>query len=856
MLRIVWIFLVLAGRTLCDNDRLQLATQELKSPVENCTGSPDSEAAARRPGSGVGTAVNINFGPLPKNRNYLSTLGSPSTLNPYYHVKEVLHVIHPSPFPLDLLRESLKENDPNGPAVLRVIELEVGFLSILFLSILLSMVIPGMVLSLCTKQPEPPPSCAPDCKRKTLVFILQILLALLLLGSVGMLWSNEECSRGMASSPAFVGEVINDSKDFLEDSVNKLQYLLTEAFDQAAVLAIKDLNDAENLLGEPIQVELVLETRLDAALDSLSAIAAGAKEVCAQVAGIIRSSVEAEQLVSVAKTKFDELRIQLESVKRRCKGRDRPLCDSIPSRLLEVKFTTKMIANSSQLEYLKQAGVDSLAAAVTEAHAVFTGLPSKIEKETKSARQAVTSELLNKKSELATSSVTFDQIKSRSKMKLLDLRATVVPYFESLTQLEYWRWVAGLIAGLLVVYVWVLLVGATCCGCCGAERSSTPTLIVALVVVSLGSVSLWFLSFITLYIGGHGENHVCRLLKDPETSPEGGQSALSSVVDALGAAYDGDEETRSYVADLVVQNHTVPLPFETVLRECKASNTTYNTFHFSTVTDIEKAVNVNRWTNICNHLQGVHVNLAQMQIFGPKLNARLEELRQGLMINVSHIRAQMAGPTTSDLDALANHLNGIAKELSDVTTSAFLDGIAVKTRKTLETVVEDLENHKENLVYHLTALELKISPLLHKLNQSITHMKAVQFYVNNHGMSLAHQNANMYITRIKNYLDQYQNFVLNSINNGSTTCRPVWEMFSSLREQLCRQTLDPLNGFWFMTIYCLLVLIIITPVCLKLINYYNSNSEESGISASDSFITGEMLGWSARPPPPQTNNDW
>ncbi|CAB0001120.1 unnamed protein product [Nesidiocoris tenuis] len=336
------------------------------------------------------------------------------------------------------------------------------------------------------------------------------------------------------------------------------------------------------------------------------------------------------------------------------------------------------------------------------------------------------------------------------------------------------------VAGLLVIYVWVLLVGATCCGCCGAESSSSPTLIVALVVVTLGSVSLWFLTFVTLYIGGHGENHVCRLLGTAD-------AALSHVVDTLG----GDD--RSYVADVILQNYTDPLQLADVLRECEACNTTYNTFNLKGTVDVERAVDVDRWTNVCNHLQGVHVNLAQTQIFGPKLNSRLEELQQGLLINVSSIRSQMSGPATSDLESLANLLDDISKQLGDVTTSAYLDSIATKTRQTLNSVVQDLENHKENLVYHLTALELKINPMVHKLNQSIAHMKAVQFYVNNHGTNLARQNTNMYVARIKSYLDQYENFVIRSINNESTTCRPIWDVYSSFRNLLCRRTLDPLK---------------------------------------------------------------
>ncbi|CAB0001118.1 unnamed protein product [Nesidiocoris tenuis] len=176
---------------------------------------------------------------------------------------------------------------------------------------MLSMVIPGMVLTLCTKQPEPPPSCAPDCKRKTLVFILQILLALLLKANTDR--------TGIGNWTRCRHRLI-------------IRYCSSSDPLRAAGLV------RHNFGHQAPETEVTFVT-----LNFTLSIGTGAKEICAQVAGIMRSSVEAEQLVAVAKTKFDELRIQLDGVKRHCKGRDRPLCESIPSRLLEVKFTTKMV---------------------------------------------------------------------------------------------------------------------------------------------------------------------------------------------------------------------------------------------------------------------------------------------------------------------------------------------------------------------------------------------------------------------------------------------------------------------------------------------------------------------------------
>ncbi|CAG2056589.1 unnamed protein product, partial [Timema podura] len=155
----------------------------------------------------------------------------------------------------------------------------------------------------------------------------------------------------------------------------------------------------------------------------------------------------------------------------------------------------------------------------------------------------------------------------------------------------------------------------------------------------------------------------------------------------------------------------------------------------------------------------------------------------------------------------------------------------------------------EDLVYQLTALEVQINPLQRQVNQSLSHLKTIQYFINNQGSNIAHQGhqkakAREYIRRLVSYVDQYRDYVLTATSSHVAPCKPVWDVFHAMRLLFCRHIMDPLtrrhnvtrrhnmvrvirninrgkkNGFWFSTVWCLVLLTVATPVSLKLVRHY------------------------------------
>ncbi|KAJ8876200.1 hypothetical protein PR048_024110 [Dryococelus australis] len=172
--------------------------------------------------------------------------------------------------------------------------------------------------------------------------------------------------------------------------------------------------------------------------------------------------------------------------------------------------------------------------------------------------------------------------------------------------------------------------------------------------------------------------------------------------------------------------------------------------------------------------------------------------------------------TVKDLSSFADQLESVANQIKDLATASRMETLAARTRRLLVSHIQPLEQRKEDLVYQLTALEVQMQPLQRQVNQSLSHLKTIQYFINNQGDSISRQKAKDYVRRLLSYVDQYRDHVMQSTSDYVAPCKPVWDVYHAVRQLLCRHILDPLNGFWFSCVWCLLMFLVSTPLCLKL----------------------------------------
>ncbi|XP_011313573.1 uncharacterized protein [Fopius arisanus] len=94
---------------------------------------------------------------------------------------------------------------------------------------------------------------------------------------------------------------------------------------------------------------------------------------------------------------------------------------------------------------------------------------------------------------------------------------------------------------------------------------------------------------------------------------------------------------------------------------------------------------------------------------------------------------------------------------------------------------------------------------------------------------------------------------------GVTKCRPLWDIANSIKLLMCQHVLGPLNGCWFVTVLCILVMMLSTPVAHTLAAVYRRDSKKiddfpSGIITPPDTQSINRDTWRTPvPPPPQGN---
>ncbi|XP_063217411.1 prominin-1-A [Bacillus rossius redtenbacheri] len=212
--------------------------------------------------------------------------------------------------------------------------------------------------------------------------------------------------------------------------------------------------------------------------------------------------------------------------------------------------------------------------------------------------------------------------------------------------------------------------------------------------------------------------------------------------------------------------------------------------------------------------------------------------------------------TGKDLSSFADQLESVANQIKDLATASRLETLASRTRRLLVSHVQPLEQRKEDLVYQLTALEVQMQPLQRQVNQSLSHLKTIQYFINNQGDSICKQKTKEYARRLLGYADQCRDHVLAATGERLAPCRPLWDVFHALRQLLCRHILDPLNGFWFSCVCCLLLFLVACPLCLKLADLCRDGGlmqPGSSDSPSEALMMPESNTWASNNRPVESD---
>lgn len=392
---------------------------------------------------------------------------------------------------------------------------------------------------------------------------------------------------------------------------------------------------------------------------------------------------------------------------------------------------------------------------------------------------------------------------------------------------------------LCILPIFLLLIGALYYHWQSSENKVRPTLLCGVVTSCFVSITLWTIFIVTLGIASHTEMLICRPLYDPDYR----------IIEAV-------LETRAFLGKRLA------VPLKELFEKCRNNEAAYPAFGLENTMKLEHLTAHWTWIGLSKAISNIKVDLKGLQILTPNLRQNLQDFLYACGLNLTAHRIMIQGSILNkDLTTMSDQLDNISRQLQDRSIARELQSIGITMRDLTLKRVKPLMKFQDDLVYRLAVLELKVQPLWRQVNQSISHLRTIQYYIDHQGEKIAQLKTKSYVDRMTNYLDQWRMHVLTEMGTKVSKCRPLWDVLEGIRHLLCGHILSPFNGFWFATFVCAVVMIASTPIAhiLSLV-YKKSQSHVTEVvippTRRESFDIDDDKIWRTPDPPPLPQSNW
>ncbi|XP_043473897.1 prominin-1-A [Leptopilina heterotoma] len=784
--------------------------------------------------------VKLTFPKLPLDDRYKMTM---LHLDKGFFIFDFLRVflsfVQPYDLPIDILKDAVDHRITASKLVSQSLHMEAAFISLIGICGLLMFVTPSTELWLAcrpTKQDYKPPR-----HPGALSFLLTIFVLIIGVCIITMIVGNEAVGAGIEKIPVVVETALQDLGDYHAGTTIQLRKCLTQSLDVASEAILVDIDNVEDLLGKPVQKELASETGLDVALDALLDVANATHELSTRTATLLKEGERARNLGIELSREADDIRRELEVTAKGCPQQDRSLCAILnPSGLdLNLALRLERLVRDDRLLRLKASSRENLTEAGRQARGEYLYVPNHVSRITLDARNQIRREINGIRAKI------FDEARnietsSTGLTKQLDSTRNIInqaiPY---ITIFEQIRWLVGVGTVMCVLLVWSLLLGAICCRCGTSENRVRPTLLCAVLFSCIISIALWLVIICALALSSHTEMLLCRPLYDPE------YRTMEAIL-----------ETQAFLG------RRMSVPLKDLFEKCQQNEAAYPAFQLGSSIKLDQLTAHWTWSGLSRSFSKLKVDLKGLRILTPSLQHRLQNLLYACSSNLTEHRIMIQGPILNkDLNALSDQVSNVARQLSDRKVARDLQSISTSMRELLLRRVKPLMKIQDELVYQLAGLQLQLQPLQRQVNQSISHLKTIQYYIDNQGAKIAQLKTKSYIDRLVGYLDQWRTNVLSEMGSGIAKCRPLWDILHGVQLLVCQHILGPLNGFWFAIFVCAMTLMASTPTAHLLAATYKKEPSDKKshlipqrMESPDTVIIDR--GTWRTPEPPPSDDGW
>ncbi|XP_044592145.1 prominin-1-A isoform X4 [Cotesia glomerata] len=785
----------------------------------------------------------LQFPKIPYNQDFhISEVIKSANYSFYFNFLHVfIQFVQPYDIPSDLLKDILENRVTTSKLITESMHMEVGLLILVGVCSILACVIPGTELWLACRpiREDYKPTQYPGF----LTFVLYILAFILGLGMGILILFNELTNMGMEKIPKTIDQAIDDLNNYHSGTTVQFRKCLTRSLDVASEAIMADLDNIDELLGKPVQIELSYETGLENTLTQLLDVANASQDIGANANNLIKNAETAKELTAELSNELNGIKRDLEKVISSCSNpQDRLLCSTINTNGLVINFQINKILRDERLLRLRSINRDNLTEDARRARGEYLYVPHHISRSTLDIKNQIRRELSLIRGRLFDETRNLESSNSHFNRKIESIKKyihrDVVPY---ILEFEETRWLSGIATVILVFFVWILLVSALICRCTSSDNKIRTTLLCGSFFNCIISILLWLIMILMIFISTHTELILCRAL-------------------------EGDRNYKT-LETIIESKHFLGKPLEMSLKDfiekCEENEGVYPTYLLDNQKKLEEITDYWKWSGLTEVLSVLKADLKGLKILTSSFEGKLDSLMFACEANLTSYRTIVRGSVVSrDIIALSEQIFNIARQINDRRASRELEAIGTSMRSLMIKKVKPLALIQDTIVDQLITLDIKLQPYQQRLNDTFVHLKSVQYYIDVQGEFFAQLKTKHYVERLNNYLDQWRKHVLTEMKFGIAKCRPLYNILQGFKILICQDILGPLDTFWFIIFLSIIIMMITTPIqhvlaCVfkkfdKIIVFTPNRRRES----TETIVIDRGNWRTPDPPPLPRRDDW
>ncbi|XP_055313927.1 prominin-1-A isoform X2 [Sitodiplosis mosellana] len=696
--------------------------------------------------------------------------------------------------------------------------------------------------------------------RRILQFLLQFFTLFLIASITVMFITNELIRSTISNTPTIVKSSLLDVETFSKDAHKEIISTIHEGLSTASERIKYDLENVDKLLGDPIQKKIEADSGLKTTLESILTICSGNFELIHRVQLLQDALGKAILISKEATSRIEEFQVQLSILQRQCSSRDRPLCDTLRLRSFEdnglLNILTRMQSDPNLLRMMNlgEYHVNSKHINIsTEMRAVqdrMMDFPSVIKMDMKKNVESIEKVLLDIQDSIRSATQDLSNMMNGMVKKVNEQHENVRPLMEKLQNASDLLWIVSLATTLAVLCISLLLSISLLLGIIHAETSAKITFILSAVLIAIGSFGLAAFTILVLLAGSHGEVFLCRPLYDTPN-----YQVFSKLFDRPGWVYE-NETVNGIVNDFlstpdVNESRMLNISLANAIERCQQNDAVFAVFQFDRIVNISQIFDAQEHSRLEDEIEKIFVSASSFLTLTEDLQNILNYMFTNSDINFLAYRTDLSRPTPEkDLSTFIDQMQRVSVQIQESTTSSRMSTLGNRARRLQSNILQPLERLRSEIQFELTALQLQKEPWTDMVNQSLTHLKTTQFFINQDSAEICSNKTTAFKLRLKEHLMLNKRETLRQLMNNIAPCRPLFNIFDANRHLFCHHIIDPMNGLWFSGFVSLSLWAILTPIALGLATIYKKMEYSRGITRSsshqapaDSLIISEQSNW-------------